>query len=169
MLGDADGSLYFMEMNTRLQVEHTITEEVTGIDLVEHQLRIAANEALDVEYKPAGHSIQCRINAEDVQNNFRPQPGKITRLNWPEIEGLRVDTHLVEGDAVSPHYDSMIAKVIATAPTRMEAISKLQDALKQTVIEGVPTTIPVHQQILQHPQFQTGHYDTNFLETMLKA
>lgn len=169
MLGDADGSLYFMEMNTRLQVEHTITEEVTGIDLVEHQLRIAANEPLKVVYKPSGHSIQCRINAEDVTNNFRPQPGRISTLRWPEMEGLRVDTHLVEGDSVSPHYDSMIAKVIVSAPTRSEAIAKMEGALQQTTIEGVPTTIPVHQQILKHPQFQTGHYDTNFLENLLNA
>ena len=169
MLGDADGSLYFMEMNTRLQVEHTITEEVTGIDLVEHQLRIAANEPLNVEYNPSGHSIQCRINAEDVTKNFRPQPGRITTLQWPELDGLRVDTHLVEGDSVSPHYDSMIAKVIVSAPTRDQAINKMKSALEQTTIEGVPTTIPVHQQILNHPQFETGHYDTNFLENLLNA
>ncbi len=169
MLGDADGSLYFMEMNTRLQVEHTITEEVTGVDLVEHQFRIAANEPLNVDYNPVGHAIQCRINAEDTTQNFRPQPGKISTLQWPTIDGLRVDTHLVEGDAVSPHYDSMIAKVIVSAPTRDEAISKMSTALSQTKIEGVPTTIPVHQQILKHPQFQSGHYDTNFLEGMLSA
>ena len=167
MLGDADGSLYFMEMNTRLQVEHTITEEVTGVDLVEHQLRIAANEPLNVEYNPSGHAIQCRINAEDSTKNFQPKPGTISRLKWPTMEGLRVDTHLMEGDAVSPHYDSMIAKIIVTAPTRAEAITKMSSALQQTHIEGVPTTIPVHQQILNHPQFQTGHYDTNFLEGLL--
>ncbi len=169
MLGDADGSLYFMEMNTRLQVEHTITEEVTGVDLVEHQLRIAANEPLSVAYNPCGHAIQCRINAEDTTQNFRPQPGKISTLRWPELDGLRVDTHLVEGDAVSPHYDSMIAKVIVSAPTRQEAITKMSTALENTTIEGVPTTIPVHQQVLNHPQFQTGHYDTNFLETFLSS
>lgn len=169
MLGDADGSLYFMEMNTRLQVEHTITEEVTGLDLVEHQLRIAANEPLNVAYSPSGHSIQCRINAEDSTNNFQPRPGQISTLRWPKLQGLRVDTHLVEGDSVSPHYDSMIAKVIVSADTRSEAITKMEEALAQTIIEGVPTTIPVHQQILKHPQFQTGHYDTNFLENLLNA
>ena len=167
MLGDADGSLYFMEMNTRLQVEHTITEAVTGIDLVEHQLRIAANEPLNVEYNPQGHAIQCRINAEDVSQNFRPVPGNISKLQWGEGDGVRIDTHLVEGDSVSPHYDSMIAKVIVSADDRPTAIRKMQQTLADTTIEGVPTTIDVHQSILGDDVFQSGEYDTNYLENFL--
>ena len=167
MLGDADGSLYFMEMNTRLQVEHTITEEVTGIDLVEHQLRVAANEPLNIQYNPKGHAIQCRVNAEDVAHNFRPVPGRITKLQWGEGDGVRIDTHLVQGDAVSPHYDSMIAKVIVSAEDRKAAIVKMQQTLEDTKIEGVPTTIGVHQSILKDSVFQSGHYDTNYLEQFL--
>ena len=169
MLGDRDGNLYFMEMNTRLQVEHTITEEITGIDLAEQQIRIAANEKIDPKTDHCGHSIQCRINAESVADDFRPTPGQITGLQWPEGEGIRVDTHLKEGDRVSPHYDSMIAKLIVSAPTRSEAIQKMQEALENTVIEGVPTTIALHQAVLASEQFQSGNYDTKFLENNLEA
>lgn len=169
MLGDAEGHLYFMEMNTRLQVEHTITEMVTGVDLVAEQLKIAANHPLNLDFKTQGHAIQCRINAEDVEQNFRPQPGRISALQWPVGDGIRVDTHLREGDAVSPHYDSMIAKLIVHGGDRNSAIQKMQQALSQIEIEGVPTTIGVHQKILQSEIFQSGQYDTNFLEAFLKA
>lgn len=169
MLGDRDGNLYFMEMNTRLQVEHTITEEITGIDLAEQQIRIAANETINPSTEHCGHAIQCRINAESVVDDFRPTPGLITKLQWPKGEGIRVDTHLKEGDRVSPHYDSMIAKLIVSAATREEAIQKMLAALRDTVIEGVPTTISLHQAVLRSEPFQAGNYDTKFLENHLEA
>ncbi len=172
MLQDEDGTLWFMEMNTRLQVEHTVTEEVTGLDLVEVQLRIAAGQPLAQAMSgrtsptPGGHAIQCRINAEDPANDFRPGPGLITRLvlpTGPEHPGLRVDTHLSTGDRISPHYDSMIAKVIAHAPTRDQACDRLYAALGAMVVEGVPTTIALHRKILADPEFRTGRYDTGWL------
>ncbi len=156
--------LFFMEMNTRLQVEHTITEAVTGLDLVEHQMRVAANQRLCVDSQPQGHAIQCRINAEDTQDGFRPSPGCISRLRLPTGEGIRVDTHLSEGDVVSPHYDSMIAKVIAWAPDRSSAIARMEDALSAMEIEGVKTTTPLHQSILAHPRFRAGETTTGFIE-----
>ena len=187
MLRDQSGEIFFMEMNTRLQVEHTITEERFDIDLVAEQFKIAANHPLNLQVlydsskesmdsanssvryvTPKGHSIQCRINAEDVSKNFQPTPGAISKLIWPEMEGLRIDTHLREGDAISPHYDSMIAKVITWAPTRQEAIDKMIQALEKSVIEGVPTTIPLHIAILKHPQFVSGNYTTSFIEENLE-
>lgn len=168
MLGDAEGNLYFMEMNTRLQVEHTITEMVTGIDLVEAQIRVAANEILNLDVQPKGHAIQCRINAESVQENFRPAPGKITQLDWKMEDGVRVDSHLRAGDSVSAYYDSMIAKVIVHADTRTEAIDKMQRTLQHTHIDGVPTTIPLHQRVLATTEFASGKYDTKFLENWLQ-
>ena len=169
MLMDADGSLYFMEMNTRLQVEHPVTEMVTGLDLVELQLRVAANEVVRPEPTFTGHAIECRINAEDPDAGFKPAPGRVTRLAFPDGEGIRVDTHLREGDAISPHYDSMVAKIIVHAPTRAEAIARMEDALRRTVVEGVPTTIGLHLRILSHPDFRSGAYDTTFLDRMLGA
>jgi acetyl-CoA carboxylase biotin carboxylase subunit len=169
MLLDAGGELYFMEMNTRLQVEHTVTEEVTGCDLVEAQLRVAANQVLE-DFAPAsGWAIQCRINAEDPSEGFRPQPGLLERLVLPELEGVRYDTHLVEGDAISPHYDSMIAKVIAVGRDRAQAIERMRVALDSMVIEGVPTTIPLHRQLMGHPGFIAGDTDTGFLERELEG
>jgi acetyl-CoA carboxylase biotin carboxylase subunit len=167
MLMDADGSLYFMEMNTRLQVEHPVTECVTGLDLVELQLRVACNEVVRPEVRFSGHAIECRINAEDPDAGFKPAPGRVTRLAFPQMEGVRVDTHLREGDTISPHYDSMVAKLIVHAPTRAEAIARMEDALRATVIEGVPTTIGLHLRILAHPDFRSGTYDTTFLDTLL--
>jgi len=155
-------------MNTRLQVEHTITEEVTGIDLAEQQIRIAANEKINPQTIHCGHSIQCRINAESVADDFRPTPGLITKLVWPEGEGIRIDTHLKEGDRVSPHYDSMIAKVIVSAPNRKQAIAKMLEVLAGTVVEGIPTTIALHQKVLATEAFQSGCYDTKFLEDNLE-
>lgn len=170
MLQDDDGELWFMEMNTRLQVEHTVTEEVTGIDLVEWQLRVAANQGLDgldTSRAPGGHSVQCRINAEVPAEGFRPQPGTVSRLVLPTGEGIRVDTHLAEGDRISPHYDSMFAKVIAHGPDRATALDRLDRALGELVVEGVPTTAPLHRRILAHPDFRSGAYDTRWLERVL--
>ena len=158
-----------MEMNTRLQVEHTITEETWGIDLVEQQLRIAANQPLQWSGERSGHSIQCRINAEDVSKGFRPCPGKISTLQWPKFDGVRIETHLQEGDSVSPFYDSMIAKVIATAPTREEAIALMKKTLQAAIIEGVPTTIEFHLHVLDHAKFVSGDYDTKFVDEELPS
>ena len=168
MLMDAEGNLYFMEMNTRLQVEHTITEEVTGEDLVQRQLEVAANHILPDLARPTGASIQCRINAEDTSAGFKPTPGVLTRFDLPKGEGIRVDTHLQTGDKISPHYDSMIAKIIATAPTRSEAIQRMRDALDGLVVEGVPTTAPLLRRLLDLPQYNDGSTDTGLLERHLE-
>ena len=183
MLRDQSGEIFFMERNTRLQVEHTITEERFDIDLVAEQLKIAANHPLDIKvlydselveenehrmFRPKGHSIQCRINAEDVFKNFQPTPGTISNLKWPKMDGIRIDTHLREGDTISPHYDSMIAKIITSAPTRNEAINLMIQALELSEIEGVPTTIPLHLSILKHPKFISGEYTTSFIEEFLE-
>ena len=164
MLRDPEGAIWFMEMNTRLQVEHTVTEACTGVDLVEWQLKVAANQPLHLEVQPEGHAIECRINAEDPADGFRPCPGRLDLLQLPEGEGIRVDTHLRQGDRISPHYDSMFAKIIAHAPTRDEAIARMQAALANTRVEGVKTTIQLHQAVLAHPRFRSGEYDTGFLE-----
>ncbi len=167
MLRDRQGALWFMEMNTRLQVEHTVTELVRGLDLVEWQLRIAANQELPADFgqaPPQGHAIECRINAERVSQDFRPVPGPLTRLVLPEGEGIRVDTHLAQGDRVSPHYDSMIAKVITSGPDRPAALERMRQALDQLQVEGVPTTVALHKAVLAHPRFCSGDYDTAFLE-----
>jgi len=164
MLRDPSGALYFMEMNTRLQVEHPVTEAVTGLDLVELQLRIAANEVVKPVFTPTGHSIECRVNAEDPSAGFRPAPGRVTRLVLPQGEGIRVDTHLREGDSISPFYDSMVAKVIVHAADRAAAIARMDEALAAMVVEGVPTTIPLQRRILADARFRSGVYDTSFLE-----
>jgi len=169
MLMDSEGELYFMEMNTRLQVEHTITEMVTGVDLVRAQLEVAANRRLETFGAPQGWAIQCRINAENPEDDFKPQPGKLERFELPQGDGVRVDTHLREGDHISPHYDSMIAKVITHGATREEAIERMKTALDEMVVEGVPTTIPVHRRLLRHPGFVAGDTDTGFLERELGA
>jgi acetyl-CoA carboxylase, biotin carboxylase subunit len=173
MLLGPDGALWFMEMNTRLQVEHTITEVVTGLDLVEWQLRVAANQPLPERGGPThlpaprGHAIECRINAEEPRQDFRPVPGRIRRFELPRGEGLRVDTHLRVGDRVSPHYDSMIAKVIAHGDTRQQALDRMDAALAAFGVEGVPTTIALHRRLLAHPEFRAGAFDTHFLERVL--
>ncbi len=171
MLRDANsGELYFMEMNARLQVEHTISEEVTGVDLVELQLKIAANHAVEpIPFKMTGHAIEARINAEDVEQDFRPCPGRITKLVWPTGEGIRVDSHLHEGDEISPHYDSMIAKIIAHGEDRAQAIARLKQALTDLVVEGVKTTTPLHLRVLDNAEFVSGTYDTTTLTRMLEA
>ena len=162
---DAHGNFYFMEMNTRIQVEHPVTEEVAGIDIVAMQLAVARGERLTpAAVSLQGHAIECRINAEDPFKDFRPAPGRIEAFNVPGGLGVRVDTHAYAGYAIPPHYDSMIAKLIVHAPSRAEATSRMQRALEEFVLEGVPTTIPFHQQLLRHPDFQNGRFDTYFVE-----
>jgi acetyl-CoA carboxylase biotin carboxylase subunit len=166
-LYDKDNSFYFMEMNTRIQVEHPVTEAVTGVDLVRAQIEVAAGGKLsfkqdDIEIN--GHAIECRINAEDPWNDFRPSPGTLQTFHLPGGPGVRVDTHCYSGYTVPPNYDSMIAKLIVHAPTRKQAIARMLRALDEFVIEGVKTTIPLHKRILQHPKFVKGDFSTKFLE-----
>ena len=166
-LVDSDKNFYFMEMNTRIQVEHGITEERTGIDIVKEQIRIAAGETLrfkqkDIEFR--GHSIECRINAENPSKNFMPCPGTITGLNLPGGNGIRIDTAIYEGYTIPPTYDSMIAKIITHGDTRNEAISKMKRALEETVIEGVDTNIDFLFQIIKNQNFIRGNFDTSFIE-----
>ncbi len=170
-LVDKNRDFYFMEMNTRIQVEHTITEEVIDHDLIREQIKVAAGIKISGKnYEPTKHSIQCRINAEDPFNDFRPSPGKITVYHSPGGHGVRVDTHVYAGYTIPPYYDSMISKLIVTARTREEAIDKMLRALSEYVIEGVKTTIPFHIQLLQNEQFRKGDFNTKFLETFkLKA
>jgi acetyl-CoA carboxylase biotin carboxylase subunit len=164
-LVDKDRNFYFMEMNTRIQVEHTITEEVIDYDLIREQIKIAAGIPISgLNYEPTRHSIQCRINAEDPFNNFRPTPGKITSYHSPGGHGVRVDTHVYAGYTIPPNYDSMIGKLIVSAQTREEAITKMERALSEYVIEGVHTTIPFHLQLMQNEKFRAGDFTTKFLE-----
>ncbi len=164
-LVDKDRNFYFMEMNTRIQVEHTITEEVIDYDLIREQIKIAAGIPISgLNYEPTRHSIQCRINAEDPFNNFRPTPGKITSYHSPGGHGVRVDTHVYAGYTIPPNYDSMIGKLIVSAQTREEAITKMERALSEYVIEGVHTTIPFHLQLMQNEKFRAGEFTTKFLE-----
>ena len=164
-LVDKDRNFYFMEMNTRIQVEHTITEEVIDYDLIREQIKIAAGIPISgLNYEPTRHSIQCRVNAEDPFNNFRPCPGKITSYHSPGGHGVRVDTHVYAGYTIPPNYDSMIGKLIVSAQTREEALTKMERALSEYVIEGIPTTIPFHLQLMQNEQFRAGNFTTKFLE-----
>ncbi len=164
-LVDADRNFYFMEMNTRIQVEHPITEQVIDYDLIREQIKVAAGIPITGKnYYPKLHSIECRINAEDPFNDFRPSPGKITSFHAPGGHGVRIDTHAYAGYTISPYYDSMIAKLIVTAQTREEAIAKMKRALDEFVIEGVKTTIPFHRQLMDDPRFLSGDYTTKFLE-----
>ena len=166
-LVDKNKNFYFMEMNTRIQVEHGITEERTGIDIVKEQIRIAAGEKLKIKQKDVefrGHVIECRINAENPEKNFRPCPGKITGLILPGGNGIRVDTFVYEGYTIPPNYDSMIAKIIAHGKTRNEAISKMKRALEETVIDGVDTNIDFLFKIIRNSNFLRGKYDTSFIE-----
>ncbi|MGL5234111.1 MAG: acetyl-CoA carboxylase biotin carboxylase subunit [Empedobacter falsenii] len=164
-LVDKHGDFYFMEMNTRIQVEHPITEQVTGFDLIREQIMLADGEPVSGQnYYPNGHSIECRINAEDPYNDFRPSPGKITNINIPGGNGVRVDTHCYAGYSIPPNYDSMIAKIIVTAQTREEAIAKMKRALGEFYIEGIKTTIPFHLQLMDNPDFIAGNYTTKFME-----
>jgi acetyl-CoA carboxylase biotin carboxylase subunit len=164
-LVDKHRNFYFMEMNTRIQVEHPITEQVIDFDLIREQILVAAGVPVSGKnYLPKMHSIECRINAEDPYNNFRPAPGKITTFHAPGGHGIRIDTHVYAGYSIPPNYDSMIAKLIVTAQTREEAISKMKRALDEFVIEGVKTTIPFHRQLMDHPDYISGNYTTKFME-----
>ena len=165
-LVDKNRDFYFMEMNTRIQVEHTITEEVINFDLIKEQIKIAAGEKISGKnYEPQLHAIECRINAEDPYNDFRPSPGKITVLHTPGGHGVRVDSHVYAGYVIPPYYDSMIGKLITVAQTREEAINTMYRALSEYVIEGVKTTIPFHLQLMQNEDFRKGNFTTKFLET----
>ncbi|MNS28515.1 Biotin carboxylase [compost metagenome] len=165
-LVDKHRNFYFMEMNTRIQVEHGVTEEVTSYDLVKEQIKIAAGEPISGKnYEPTMHAIECRINAEDPYNDFRPSPGMIQVLHTPGGHGVRIDSHIYAGYVIPPFYDSMIAKIIAVAQTREEAISTMERALSEYVIEGVKTTIPFHQQLMKNKDFREGNFTTKFTET----
>ena len=165
-LVDDDLNFYFMEMNTRIQVEHPVTEQVTGFDLIEEQIKVAAGMSIaDYQVNLAGHSIECRINAEDPEFNFRPSAGEITVFHPPGGQGVRLDTHVYSGYRIPPNYDSMIAKLIVTAKTRPEAIIKMRRALQEFIIEGIKTTIPYHIQLMDDPNFNKGSVSTKYLET----
>ena len=165
-LVDKHRNFFFMEMNTRIQVEHCVTEEVINFDLIKEQIKIAAGEKVSGKnYFPQMHAIECRINAEDPYNDFRPSPGKITVLHQPGGHGVRVDSHVYAGYVIPPYYDSMIAKLIAVAQTREEAISTMHRALSEYVIEGIKTTIPFHLQLMTHPDFIAGNFTTKFMDS----
>ena len=164
-LVDKNRNFYFMEMNTRIQVEHCVTEEVINFDLIKEQIKIAMGEKISGEdYIPNNHAIECRINAEDPYNDFRPSPGRITSLNQPGGHGVRVDSHVYAGYVIPPYYDSMIGKLITIAQTRNEAIATMYRALSEYVIEGVKTTIPFHLQLMQDERFRSGNFNTKFIE-----
>ena len=170
MLADSEGNAYFLEMNTRLQVEHGVSELLTGEDLVEWQLRIAANAALPAlqdDVRCTGHAIECRINAEDPSNNFHPSPGTVSTLTLPTGAGVRVDTHLASGDRIPPHYDATVAKLLTHGATRREAIDRMATALKGLAVEGVLTNRALHLEMLEWPSFVSGNYDIGTLEREL--
>ena len=165
-LVDKNRDFYFMEMNTRIQVEHTVTEEVIDFDLIKEQIKIASGHPISGKnYFPEMHAIECRINAEDPFNDFRPSPGKITSFHSPKGHGVRVDTHVYAGYTIPPYYDSMIAKLIVRARTRDEAILKMERALDEFVVEGVKTTVPFHQRLMRNKDFREGNFNTGFLNT----
>ncbi|MBP6458477.1 MAG: acetyl-CoA carboxylase biotin carboxylase subunit [Crocinitomicaceae bacterium] len=165
-LVDKNRDFYFMEMNTRIQVEHTITEEVINFDLIKEQIKIAAGEKISGKnYFPQLHAIQCRINAEDPNNDFRPSPGLITTYHCPGGHGVRIDTHAYSGYTIPPNYDSMISKLIVVAQTREEAILKMRRALDEYIIEGIKTTIPFHQKLMVNEDFCKGNFTTKFMES----
>lgn len=164
-LVDKHRNFYFMEMNTRIQVEHPVTEQSMGYDLIQQQLLVAAGEKLTITQKdPVLHSIECRINAEDPYADFRPSPGKIESLNIPGGPGVRVDTHIYQGYTIPPYYDSMVAKLITFAPSRNEAIAKMRRALDEFIIEGIHTTIPFHRKMMDNKDFIAGTFDTKYLD-----
>src|SRR2546423_10165682 len=166
MLLNGDGSYYFMEMNTRIQVEHPVTEMLTGVDLVKEQIRVAAGEKLSVTEMPPlrGHVIECRVNAEDPARNFQPSPGRIDVFHPPGGPGVRLDTHAYAGYTVPPFYDSLLAKLICQGRDRQEALRRLQVALESFIIEGGTTTIPFLARVMANKHFQEGAVDTRFLE-----
>lgn len=165
-LVDKHGDFYFMEMNTRIQVEHPITEQVTDFDLIKEQIKVAAGIPISGRnYYPKIYAMECRINAEDPANGFRPSPGKITNLNIPGGHGVRVDTHVYAGYTIPPNYDSMIAKLIVSAQSREEVLVRMKRALQEFIIEGIKTTIPFHIKLMDDPAFREGKFNTSFLET----
>ncbi len=168
---DTDGSFYFMEMNTRVQVEHPVTEMITGTDIIKEQIRIAAGEPMScagrAPFSPFGHAIEMRINAEDPDHSFRPNPGTITRLRLPAGPGVRVETFIEEGSRISPHYDSLVAKLICHGQDRVEAIERAKRALDEFEIEGIATTIPFHKRVLENEVFLAGDATTDFIETQM--
>ncbi len=171
-LVDKDNNFFFMEMNTRIQVEHPVTEQVTGIDLVKTQIRVAAGEEMPFKQEDIvirGHAMECRINAENPDQNFMPSPGTLHSFHMPGGPGIRVDTHAHEGYTVSPHYDSMIAKIITFGKDRTEAIARMKRALRELVIEGIWTTVPFHLDILEHPRFVNSQIDVRFVDDLMKA
>ncbi|TAK66737.1 MAG: acetyl-CoA carboxylase biotin carboxylase subunit [Bacteroidetes bacterium] len=164
-LVDKDKNFYFMEMNTRIQVEHPVTEMVTGLDLIKMQLEIAAGTRLRKKlFKPLGHAIECRINAEDPANDFRPSPGEIKSFHLPGGYGVRVDTHCYTGYRIPPYYDSLMAKLIVYAPTREEAIKKAAGALEEFTVEGIHTTVPFHRTVMADEIFKSSNYDTSYID-----
>ncbi len=165
-LVDKHRNFYFMEMNTRIQVEHPVTEQSMECDLIKEQLIIASGEKLTLKQRdPVLHSIECRINAEDPYHDFRPSPGTIESLNFPGGPGVRVDSHIYQGYRIPPYYDSMVAKLITFAPTRTDAIAKMRRALDEFIIEGIQTTIPFHRKMMDNPDFIAGEFDTKYLDT----
>ncbi len=165
-LVDKYGDFFFMEMNTRIQVEHPITEEVTDFDLIKEQIKVAAGEPISgVNYTPKLYAMECRINAEDPANGFRPSPGKITNLHFPGGHGIRIDSHVYTGYTIPPNYDSMIAKLIVSGQSREEVLTRMKRALQEFVIEGIKTTIPFHIKLMDDPGFKSGNFTTKYLET----
>jgi acetyl-CoA carboxylase biotin carboxylase subunit len=171
-LMDPEGRFYFIEMNTRVQVEHPVTEMVTGVDIVQQQIRIAAGEPLGIcqdDIKLRGHAIECRINAEDAENGFLPSPGKIEVFHVPGGLGIRVDTHAYAQYVMPPYYDSLVAKLVAHAPTRDEAIARLAGALDEFIVEGIKTTIGFHRKAISSEAFRSGKFDTDFVAELVAA
>jgi acetyl-CoA carboxylase biotin carboxylase subunit len=165
-LVDKFGEFFFMEMNTRIQVEHPITEEVTDFDLIKEQIKVAAGEPISgVNYTPKLYAMECRINAEDPANGFRPSPGKITNLHFPGGHGVRIDSHVYTGYTIPPNYDSMIAKLIVSGQSREEVLTRMKRALQEFVIEGIKTTIPFHIKLMDDPGFKSGNFTTKYLES----
>ncbi|GGM73868.1 acetyl-CoA carboxylase biotin carboxylase subunit [Dyadobacter beijingensis] len=165
-LVDKHGDFYFMEMNTRIQVEHPITEEVTDFDLIKEQIKVAAGEPITgTNYTPKLYAMECRINAEDPANGFRPAPGKITNLHFPGGHGVRIDSHVYSGYTIPPNYDSMIAKLIVSGQSREEVLTRMKRALQEFVIEGIKTTIPFHIKLMDDPGFKSGNFTTKYLES----
>ncbi len=165
-LVDKHRNFYFMEMNTRIQVEHCVTEEVISRDLIKEQIKIAGGVPISGKnYMPEGYAIECRINAEDPYNDFRPSPGKITNLHTPGGQGVRIDSHIYSGYTIPPYYDSMISKIICFGETREDAIRTMHRALSEYVIEGIKTTIPFHLQLMENEDFKNGNFTTKFIET----
>lgn len=165
-LVDKHGEFFFMEMNTRIQVEHPITEEVTDFDLIKEQIKVAAGEPiLGINYTPKLFAMECRINAEDPAHGFRPSPGKITNLHFPGGHGIRIDSHVYSGYTIPPNYDSMIAKLIVSGQSREEVITRMKRALQEFVIEGIKTTIPFHIKLMDDPGFKSGNFTTKYLES----